>query len=63
MAAGYLAEQDIGIEEIAEPYIEDYENNAVVEARIANMLTDDIMLGLGVINSKEDYFCKNSILV
>lgn len=60
VSGGYLSEQDIGVDDIAEPYIEDYEYNAVAEARVVNMVTEDIMFGLGIINSKEDYFARTA---
>ena len=58
LSAGTLVDQEIIQDENIESYTEEYQYDVFVDTRVATKVSADLTLGLGVLNTKEDYFSR-----
>lgn len=58
ISSGLLSKQEIIANEQLKPLVEDYNNNVFLEARSVTQINSDVAFGLGLLNTKDDYFAK-----
>ncbi|NDJ80265.1 hypothetical protein GXP65_04460 [Vibrio campbellii] len=58
ITAGSLKKQEIIANEQLKPLVDDYEYNVFLEARTVTQINSDVAFGVGLLNTRDDYFAK-----